>query len=54
MFLAENLIFNKVQTHIYKQKERTNRFITEMFSLFLLGDMLASKRDILTNPAWDL
>ena len=28
-------------------EERTNRFITEMFSLFLLCDMFANKRDIL-------
>ena len=35
---------------MYKQKERTNRFISEKFSLFLLGDMFASKRDILALP----
>ena len=38
--------FAAAQAHINKQKERTNRFIAEMFSLFLSGDMFAGKRDI--------
>ena len=63
MFLAENLkiplnasiafvwtntVWAKPKPLLQAERENKSVFTAEMFSLFLLGDMFASKRDILT------
>ena len=45
-FVVSNTLWAKPNP-LYKQKERTNRFNPKCSLFFLLGDMFASKRDIL-------
>ena len=44
----DNTVWAKPKPLLQAERENKSVFTAEMFSLFLLGDMFASKRDILT------